>query len=55
METLVSTIGTFFNGAIAWVGQVVDVVEQEPILMLFVVAVPLSGWAIGGLRRLIRL
>lgn len=55
MNTFVTMIGDFFTGAIGWVGQVIDLVESEPLLCLFCVAVPLSGWAIGGLKRLIRL
>lgn len=55
MTTLVTSIGQFFTGAIGWLGEVFDVIEQEPIAMLLVVAVPLSGWAFGGIRRLIRL
>lgn len=55
METLVTNIGQFFQGAIAWVGDVIEVINSNPLLMLMVVAVPLSGWAIGALKRLIRL
>ena len=55
MSTIVTDIGTFFTGAIAWVGDVIEVVVSNPLLMCLVVAVPLSGWAIGALKRLIRL
>ena len=55
MTTLVTEIGTFFTGAIEWVGDVIQVINSNPLLMLMVVAVPLSGWAIGALKRLIRL
>lgn len=55
MSTIVTDIGTFFTGAIDWVGDVIQVVVENPLLMCLVVAVPLSGWAIGALKRLIRL
>lgn len=50
-----TTVGTFFKGAIGWVGDVCDVVTSQPLLMLLVVAVPIGGIAIGYLKRLIRL
>lgn len=55
MQSIVTDIGVFFTGAIAWVGDVIQVINENPLLMLMCVAVPLSGWAIGALKRLIRL
>lgn len=55
METIVSDIGKFFTGGIGWVGEVVEVINSNPLIFCLVVAVPLSGWAIGALKRLIRL
>lgn len=55
VASIVGNIGDFFTGAIAWVSEVVDVITSEPLLMVLVVAVPLSGWAIGALKRLTRI
>lgn len=55
MTTIVGEISQFFDGAIVMVGDVISVITSNPLLMCMVVAVPLSGWAIGALKRLIRL
>lgn len=55
METVISNIGTFLTAAVGWMGDVAAFVVSEPIVLLLAVVVPLSGWAIGGLRRLINL
>lgn len=55
MEQMISDIGQFLTAAVGWMGQVAEFVVGEPIVMLLAVVVPLSGWAISGLRRLINL
>lgn len=55
METVISNIGTFLTAAVGWMGDVAAFVVSEPIILLLAVVVPLSGWAIGGLKRLISL
>lgn len=55
MEQMISNIGQFLTAAVGWMGQVAEFVVGEPIVMLLAVVVPLSGWAISGLRRLINL
>ena len=53
MSTIISDIGTFLTAAVGWMGEVADFIVGEPFILLMAVVIPLSGWAIGGLKRLI--
>lgn len=53
LETLISNISTFFTGAIGWLEDLVTAVGSQPLLLLFVAIVPLSGYAVGFFKRLI--
>lgn len=55
MATIISDIGSFVTAAVGWMGDVAAFVVSEPIVLLLAVVVPLSGWAISGLRRLINI
>ncbi len=55
MATLLGDIGTFFTQSITWLGDVLDVVTGSPTLLVTVVAMPIVGFAVGLLSRLIRL
>lgn len=55
MEQFLADIGTFFTQSITWLGNVLDVVVQEPALLVMVIAMPVCGFAVGLLSRLIRL
>ncbi len=55
LEDLLSNIGAFFVKAIGWLGQVLDVVTANPPLLVMVIAMPVCGFAVGLLSRLIRL
>lgn len=55
VASIAGNIGEFFTEAISWLGEAIDVIVSEPLLMTMVVAVPLSGWAFGAIKRLIRL
>ncbi len=55
METLLSNIGQFFTQAITWLGNVLDVVVENPALLILCIAMPIVGFAVGLLGRLIRL
>lgn len=52
---IISDIGEFLTAGITWMGQVADFIMGEPFVLLTVVIIPLSGWAIGGIKRLTRL
>ena len=55
METLLSNIGSFFTQSIIWLGNVLDVIVENPALLIMCIAMPIVGFAVGLLSRLIRL
>lgn len=55
MASFLSEIGTFFTQAITWMGDVLTEVTSTPALLVLVIAMPVCGFAIGLLSRLIRL
>lgn len=55
MQEFLTEIGTFFTQAITWLGNVLDVVVADPALLVMVLAMPICGFAVGLLSRLIRL
>lgn len=55
MEGFLQTIGTFFTQSLTWLGDVLDVVVENPALTILVLAMPIVGFAVGLLSRLIRL
>lgn len=55
MASILESVTAFFTQAIAWVGEVINVVAQNPILLIMCVGIPLVGFAAGLLGRLIRL
>ena len=55
MSNFLTEIGAFFTQSVTWLGDVLDVVTQNPALMVMVLAMPIVGFAVGLLSRLIRL
>lgn len=55
ITSLVTSIGEFFSGAIAWVGDVGEAIVSDPFMTLMCICVPIAGIAIGYTRRLIKL
>lgn len=55
MESLLSNIGAFFTQSIDWLGQVMQTIVNEPALLILVLAMPIAGFAVGLLGRLIRM
>lgn len=55
LESFLTDVGTFFTKSIEWLGQVLDTVTDNPALMVMVLAIPICGFAVGLLSRLIRL
>ena len=55
MSEFLTQVGTFFTQSIAWLGDVLDVVVANPPLLVLVLAMPICGFAVGLLSRLIRL
>lgn len=55
MAAFLTDIGTFLTTAIGWMGDVLTEVTSTPALMVLVLAMPIAGFAVGLLSRLIRL
>lgn len=55
MTEFLTNIGTFFTQSVTWLGDVLDTVVQNPALLVLVIAMPVVGFAVGLLGRLIRL
>lgn len=55
MSSFLTEIGTFFTQAVTWLGDVLDVVVSNPALLVLCIAMPIVGFAVGLLGRLIRL
>lgn len=55
MTAFLTNIGTFFTQSISWLGEVLEVVIDNPALLVLVIAMPVCGFAVGLLNRLIRM
>lgn len=55
LDTILTDVGKFVTQGVSWMTTVADFVMGEPFILLMVVIIPLSGWAIGGIKRLTRL
>lgn len=55
MEAMISAITSFVTAAVGWITDMAEAVVADPLMLLMVVVVPLTGFGIGGLKRLTRL
>ena len=55
MSAFLTNIGTFFTQSTTWLGDVLNIVTENPALTVMVLAMPIVGFAVGLLSRLIRL
>lgn len=55
MDAFLTNIGTFFTQSVTWLGDILDVIVGDPALTVMVLAMPIVGFAVGLLGRLIRL
>lgn len=55
MSDFLTNIGTFFTQSITWLSNVLDTVVASPALTIMCLAMPIVGFAVGLLGRLIRL
>ena len=53
MAELLTAVGSVFNEAIGWVGDVANTITGTPVLLMFCVAVPLCGLGVGMFKRLL--
>jgi hypothetical protein len=55
MAELLTEIGVFFTQSITWLGNVLTTITDSPALVILCLAMPICGFAVGLLKRLIRL
>lgn len=55
MSAILTDIGTFFTQSITWLGDVLDVIVGNPVLLILCVAMPVIGFSVGLLNRLIKM
>lgn len=55
MTAFLGDIGTFFTQSMTWMGDVLTKVTSNPALLVLVIAMPVCGFAVGLLSRLIRM
>lgn len=55
MATILTEIGTFFTQSVDWLGDVLDVIVSNPVLLILCVGMPIIGFSVGLLSRLIRM
>lgn len=55
MATFLSDVGTFFTQSVTWLGDVLDVIVSNPALLVLCIAMPIVGFAVGLLGRLMKL
>lgn len=53
MTELLAAVTSVFTSAVDWVGTVATTITEEPVLLLFCVAVPLCGLGVGMFSRLL--
>ena len=55
MTTFLTDIGTFFTKSVAWLGEALSTIVGSPALLVLVIAMPVCGFAVGLLHRLVRM
>lgn len=53
MTAILETIGLFFGSVMTWVGDVVDLIAETPVLLIFVLGFTAIGFVVGVVKRLI--
>lgn len=54
MNDLITAVSSLVTAAVGWVGDFAGAITSNDILVLTCVAVPLAGFGIGALARLMR-
>lgn len=54
MAAFLANVSLFFTAAIGWVGSVLTTITGSPVLTVLCLAIPITGFAVGLLTRLIR-
>ncbi len=53
LSTVITDITTFVGGAVGWMTEMVSTVTENAVLFTFVVGMPVGGYGVGLLRRVI--
>ena len=55
MSAFLEMISTFFTQALTWASSVMTTILGSPALVVLVLAMPIAGYGVGLIKRLIRL
>ena len=55
MSALLTDIGTFFTQSVTWLGNILTTISGNPALLILCIAMPVIGFSVGLLNRLIRM
>lgn len=55
MSALLTDIGTFFTQSVTWLGNILTTITGNPALLILCIAMPVIGFSVGLLNRLIRI
>lgn len=55
LDGLLTNTGSFWTAALTWISSIGSAVMSSPFLQLMVIIMPVSGYAVGSIRRMIRL
>lgn len=55
MQTLLSGIGEFFTKSVSWLGTILDTITGNPALLILCIAMPVIGFSVSLLNRLIKM
>lgn len=53
MTAIIASVTEVVTAAFGWMGTAIEQITAEPVLLMFVVAIPLVGLGIGLVKRLI--
>lgn len=54
VSSFLTDVTTFFTSALSWAGSAIGTIMDKPMLLVFVAAMPIAGYGVGLLRRLVR-
>ena len=52
MEALLSSVTLVFNAVVGWMGNLINVIVNNPVLVILCVAMPLIGFGVVILKRI---
>ena len=55
LATILTDVGSVLTSGIGWVGSVMETITSDPVLFIFCVGLPVAGFGVGLVNRLIRI